>query len=426
MTPIAQIQNQTHNIWHPFTQMQNCKIPICIVKGKGAYLYDVNGKKYIDAISSWWVNLHGHSHPYIAQKVSEQLLKLEHVIFADFTHPSALDLAERLLKILPSNQSKIFYSDDGSTAVEVAIKMTLQYWHNKGINKDKIIAFKNAYHGDTFGAMSVSGRSGFSKPFNNKLFDVIFIDTPLAGCEATSKDQLLQVLKQNDIAAFIFEPLIQGAGGMRIYSSEILDELLQICHQKNIITIADEVMTGFGRTGKYFASDYIINKPDILCMAKGLTGGTMAMGATSCKQEIYNAFLSDNLFKTFFHGHSYTANPLACTAAAASLDLLESKECLSSIKRIEKNHKAFYNQIKKNKNVKDCRTLGTIIALELKTENETSYFNKEKEKYYTFFLQQGILIRPLGNVIYILPPYCINDDDLTYCYNTILEALNKF
>ena len=240
-------------IWHPYTQMLNAALPITIVKGKGAYLFDEQGKKYIDTVSSWWVNLHGHAHPFIAKKVSEQLNTLEHVIFAGFTHPTAIELAERLLKVLPKHQTRIFYSDNGSTAVEVALKMGFQYWHNQGIERKKIIAFRNAYHGDTFGAMSVSGRSAFTNPFAAHLFDVLFIDIPTK----ENREQVIQELKsqitnhKSQIAAFIFEPLVQGTAGMVMYEAEPLDELLTICKKNKILTIADEVMTGFGRTGKF-------------------------------------------------------------------------------------------------------------------------------------------------------------------------------
>ncbi len=412
-------------VWHPFTQLKTAPLPIAIVKGEGAYFYDEQGKRYIDGIASWWVNIHGHSHPYLAKKVSEQLQTLEHAIFSGFTHEPAVLLAERLLKRLPENQSKIFYSDNGSTAVEVALKMAFQYWSNKGIKRTKIIAFENGYHGDTFGGMSVGARNAFNLPFLKLLFDVIHIPVPLKGKETECLDALNTALKQDDVAAFIFEPLIQGAGGMVMYSAEILDELINACREQKVITIADEVMTGFGRTGRFFANDHLKNKADILCLSKGLTGGVMALGVTSCAQFIYDAFLSDDKMKTFFHGHSYTANPTACAAALASLDLFDQPEAFENISRIEEKHSLFLQKIRSHKALTDTRQLGTIIAFEIKTAENTNYLNSLAEDISNFFIAKGIILRPLGNIFYILPPYCIKNEDLNYIYSSIEEFLDK-
>jgi len=412
-------------IWHPYTRQHNADLPIAIVRGKGALLYDENGKSYIDAISSWWVNLHGHSHPYIAQKISEQLQVLEHVIFAGFTHSPAVELAERLLKILPQNQSKIFFSDDGSTAVEAGVKMALQYWFNQGIKKNRIVAFHNAYHGDTFGAMSVSSRSAFTAPFNELLFDVVHIDAPVAGIEEESAKQLEQILQEKNVAAFIFEPLIQGAGGMIVHSAEGLNTLLHIAQSNNVLTIADEVMTGFGRAGKYFASDYLNHKPDIICLSKGITGGVMPLGVTSCSQQVYEAFLSDDRTKTFFHGHSYTANPIACTAALASLDLLGQENCWEAIKHIQGRHKSFLSIIENHPRVQNCRSVGTIAAFNVTSSEQTSYLNSLRDTIYNFCINRGVIIRPLGNVVYIMPPYCITDNELNIVYSTLTAMLDK-
>ncbi len=408
-------------IWHPYTQMQISDPPVAIIKGEGTYLFSEDGKKYIDAVSSWWVNIHGHAHPYIAQKVVEQLTKLEHVIFAGFTHEPAVQLAENLLSILPKNQSKIFYSDNGSTATEVAIKMALQYWRNQGIKKNKIIAFEHAYHGDTFGAMSVSGRSAFTKPFEELLFDVIHAPVPLKDEEENAIHEFLQAIEKNkdEIAAFIFEPLVLGAGGMLMYDETVLNELIKICRQHSILTIADEVMTGFGRTGKYFAVDHLDYQPDIICLSKGVTGGTMPLGVTSCAEEIYNAFLSNDRSKTFFHGHSYTANPVACSAALASFDLLIKDECKQNIQRIADNHLLFIEKNKNNSLFKNLRSKGTILAVDIVSGEETSYFNTLRDKLYTYFLERGVILRPLGNTVYVMPPYCINNDDLGYVYDVI-------
>ena len=421
------IERDANVIWHPYTQMKTAQLPIPIVKGEGVYLFDAKGKKYIDAVSSWWVNLHGHAHPYIAKKVSEQLSILEHVIFAGFTHEPAVALAERLLKVLPGNQSKIFYTDNGSTAVEVALKMAVQYWHNKGKQKNKIIVFEHAYHGDTFGSMSVSARSAFTAAFDPLLFDVIQIPLPQKGKEKQSIDLLqAEIMKQgNDIAAFIFEPLVLGAGGMLMYEPEALDQLLKVCKENQILCIADEVMTGFGRTGNLFACDYLKEEPDIMCLSKGITGGTMALGATSCKQKIYDAFLSDDKLKTLFHGHSYTANPLACAAGLASMDLLLSEDTRHAITRISEQHKIFAEKLNTYSSLENVRSTGTIIAFDIKTQEGVSYFNSVRDELYNFFLGNGIILRPLGNTLYIMPPYCISEKELDIVYEVIKTKFNN-
>ncbi len=411
-------------IWHPYTQMQTALPPIPIVRGEGAYLFDENGNKYIDAISSWWVNLHGHAHPYIAKKVAEQLKTLEHAIFAGFTHPAAIELAERLVKLLPENQKKIFYSDNGSTAVEVALKMCFQYWSNKGQERKKVIALKNAYHGDTFGAMAVSARSAFTAPFEKLLFDVEYIDLPSEANISNLKSQISNL--KSEACAFIFEPLVQGSGGMLMYEANHLNELIAVCKAHRIFTIADEVMTGFGRTGKYFASDHLNQQPDIMCFSKGLTGGTMALGITSCTDQIYEAFLSEDKLKTLFHGHSFTANPVACSAALASLDILLEKETLENIERIVKQHQSFKERINDHPKLKAIRQTGTILALEWQVNGNSSYFSNLRDNLYNFFINQRIILRPLGNILYILPPYCISNEDLAYIYSKREEALEQF
>jgi adenosylmethionine-8-amino-7-oxononanoate aminotransferase len=410
-------------IWHPYTQMQTALPPIPISRGEGACLFDEDGKKYIDAVSSWWVNIHGHAHPYIAQKVSEQLYKLEHAIFAGFTHEGAIELAERLLKLLPVSQEKVFYSDNGSTAVEVAIKMCLQYWHNKGEARTRILAFKNAYHGDTFGAMAVSGRSAFTAAFDSLLFEVEFIDLPNEENIESLKSQISNL--KSDLACFIFEPLVQGAGGMIMYEAKYLNELMVHCRNESVLMIDDEVFTGFGRTGKSFACNYVTEQPDIMCFSKGLTGGTMALGVTTCSRQIYNAFLSDDRLKTLFHGHSFTANPVACAAALASMDLFMEPSTLKNIERIEQSHSKFLQKIKHHPKIKTIRQTGTILAMEWETGNNTSYFSSLRDTLYQYFLDAGIILRPLGNTIYILPPYCITDDELAYIYSKVEQALEE-
>ena len=411
-------------IWHPYTQMQHADPPIAIVRGEGVYLIADDGTKYLDAISSWWVNIHGHAHPYIAEKVAEQLKTLEHAIFAGFTHPSAIVFAERLLNILPANQAKVFYSDNGSTAVEVALKMCLQFWSNQKQERIKILAFNNSYHGDTFGAMAVSARSAFTKPFEQLLFDVEFIDLPNKTNLHHLKSHISHL--KSELAAFIYEPLIQGAAGMLMYNAADLDELLDHCRNEGLLLIADEVMTGFGRTGKLFATDHLQLKPDVMCFSKGITGGTMAMGVTTCTQNVFDAFLSDDKLKTLFHGHSFTANPVTCAAAIASMDLLEKPETTADINRISDRHSQFRMKIAGHPKLRNIRQTGTIIAFEWETGEGTSYFNQLGKNLYKFFLDQRIILRPLGNIIYILPPYCITNEQLDYIYRKIEEALNKF
>jgi adenosylmethionine-8-amino-7-oxononanoate aminotransferase len=409
-------------IWHPYTQHKSAAIPLPIVKGEGVYLIDENGNKFIDAISSWWTNLHGHAHPYIAQKIYEQAQQLEHVIFAGCTHEPAVQLAERLLPLLPGNFSKIFYSDNGSTAVEVALKMAIQFQKNKNQKtKNKILALRHSYHGDTFGAMSVSERGVFTIAFQDYLFDVIFID--LDEKYSTLNDQC-STFNLSEVSCFIYEPMIQGAGGMNIYKATLLNQLLKLCKQDDIICIADEVMTGFYRTGKMFASEYIEEQPDIICLSKGLTGGSLPLAITACNQKIFDAFLSDNLYQTFFHGHSYTANPIACSAALASLDLLQKEECSENIKYISENNRQFAQQLKANKRIINPRSLGTILAFEFHS-TEKEYLDKVKEETMQLALQEGVLIRPLGNTIYIMPPYCITPIQLKKVYSILQVIIDK-
>lgn len=409
--------------WHPYTQMKKADDIVPIVRGEGTYIFDENNKKYIDAVSSWWVTLHGHAHPYIAKKVYEQLNTLEQVIFAGFTHRPAVELSERLLALLPFNQQKVFYSDNGSTAIEVGLKMCMQFHYNNQENRQKILAFKNAYHGDTFGAMSVSGRGIWTQPFNERLFEVIFIETPTEENIESIKKQIAELA--DEVACFIYEPLVQGAAGMLMYEAAYLDELMNFCRKKRILLIQDEVFVGFGRTGKIFAANHLSEVPDVMCFSKGLTGGTMPLGVTTCSDLIYNAFYSKDYTKTLYHGHSFTASPLACTAALASLELLLEEATQEKIVNIVTQHEVFREQLKTHPKVKVVRQCGTILALEWKTEEETSYFSDMHKKLYPYFLDHGILLRPLGNIIYLVPPYCISTVDLNYIYKTILKALDE-
>jgi len=394
-------------VWHPYTQHLHMRAPLPIVKGKGASLIDENGNQYIDAASSWWTSLHGHGHPFIAQKIYEQAMQLEHVIFAGCTHEPAVSLAEQLIELLPGNMSRIFYSDNGSTAVEVALKMAMQYWRNSGREslpaRKRILALKHSYHGDTFGAMSVSERGVFTLAFEEFLFNVRFLD-PFH--EDLSLKQQCTGLDLEEVAAFIYEPVLQGAGGMNIIDREALNDLLCHLKQHGVICIADEVMTGFGRTGLLFASDWLHHKPDIICLSKGLTGGTMALGATASTEKIFEAFLDEDPRLTFFHGHSFTANPLACAAAIASLHLLQQEECLAGIEYITQRNRNFVNQFSGHAGIRNLRSLGTILAFEMERE-EKKYLSHIKEEVMRLAKAEGILLRPLGNTVYIMPPYCI-------------------
>ncbi|MGH2565061.1 MAG: adenosylmethionine--8-amino-7-oxononanoate transaminase, partial [Ginsengibacter sp.] len=416
--------------WHPYTHQKNRPLSIPIVRGEKTLLYDETGNQYIDAISSWWVNIHGHGNKYIAKKLHKQARKLEQVIFAGFTHEPAVKLAERLLKVLPGDFSKIFYSDNGSTATEVAIKMSLQYWINKGENnRNKILAFHHSYHGDTFGAMSISERGPFTLAFRDKLFEVIFIETP----DGKNLGELQQQIEKykNEIACFIYEPLLQGAGGMRMYEAGGLDLLLTLIKKESIICIADEVLTGFYRTGSFFAGDYLSQKADIICLSKALTGGTMAMGITACTQNIYDPFVSDDKMKTLFHGHSFTANPLACAASLASLNLLQKEKCIEKIAKIANRQKDFLQKIQPLADehiIKNLRHLGTICAFEICTNENDNYLHNIGSAFTEYCLQNGVYLRGLGNTIYIMPPYCITKKELRKVHTiteAFLESLRK-
>ncbi|MBL7699737.1 MAG: adenosylmethionine--8-amino-7-oxononanoate transaminase [Chitinophagaceae bacterium] len=406
-------------IWHPYSPQKYAPEPIPVVKGHGSWIFDENGRRYLDAISSWWVTIHGHAHPYIAGKIYRQALELEQVIFAGFTHAPAVNLAEKLLGILPGNFSKIFYSDNGSTAVEVAIKMATQFWWNKGEKKrNRILAFNHSYHGDTFGAMSVSERGLFTLAFHDRLFEVNFVDPPRIGV----KQDISSLLEQ--CVCVIYEPLLQGAGGMNVYDAKALDEFIALCRSHGVICIADEVMTGFGRTGKMFASENCVNKPDIICLSKGLTGGTMAMGVTACSKLIHDAFVTDDKKKTFFHGHSFTANPLSCAAALASLDLFKIENTFQHIGRIVRSHESFAARLAGYRNIKNIRQCGTIIAFEIPDE-VSGYTSSIRDVITASGLENGVYLRPLGNTVYLMPPYCMSEEEMERVYEVVLEICTK-
>lgn len=410
-------------IWHPFTQEAIAPLPIPIVKGKGAFLYDEEGKEFLDLISSWWVNLHGHAHPKIRRAIYKQSKKLEQVIFAGFTHEPAIKLCEKLSSFFP-NGEKFFFSDNGSTAVEVALKIAYQFWQNKGeCKRTRFLSLEGGYHGDTFGAMAV-GKSGFHDSFKELCFPANFIPTPFTWIgdeEVENKEKkALKFLDEylekggNTTVCFIAEPLLQGAGGMRLYRASFLKEVITRLRKYNIITIFDEVLTGFGRTGTNFAFEQVGIVPDIICLSKGLTGGFLPLAITGIAESIYKAFLDNDFKKALAHGHSYTANPLGCTAALSSLDLLLKPATQNNIKTIEKiNIENLALLQKKCPKVTITRCIGTIAAFNFPVT----------DKLKAQFLERGLLLRPLGNNIYLLPPYCIDKGDLQRAYDLIRNTL---
>lgn len=411
-------------LWHPFTQLVDGLPLKGIVKGDGAYLITEDGRRILDGISSWWVNLHGHAHPEIAEAIATQAATMEHVLFAGFTHEPAVKLAEELLACIGSPYEKVFYSDNGSTSTEVAIKMAIQWWHNQGGGKrKKIIALDGGYHGDTFGAMAVGERGSFTTPFHSYLFDVEFIPVPTDDNIDKVLDQFHQLISSGEVAAFIFEPLVQGSAGMRMYQPHHLDQLLALAHEKEVITIADEVFTGFGRLGTSFACHQLTHKPDIVCLSKGLTGGFLPLGATLVTERIIHVFRRKEIDKSFLHGHSYTANPLSCMAGVKSLELLQRPACQENIQMIDSQHHLQLQKWQCHPRVQDVHRLGTILAVEWKTDSGYSYLNEIRHKLYPFFLERNVLLRPLGNVVYLVPPYCIKHEELEKLYELINEAL---
>ena len=409
------------HLWHPLKQHQLQPESIAIVKAKGCILTDEDGNEYIDAISSWYTCMFGHCNDYIIEAAYKQMQQLDQVMFSDFTHEPAVKLSEELIKILPKGQNKIFFNDNGSTAVEAGIKMALQYYFNKGEKRSTFIAFENGFHGDTFGAMSVSGLSVYNGPFEDFLIEVKRIPTPNGTNQQEIINQLKSFRSDYDIAGFIYEPIVQGAAGMTIHDAGGLNEILKFCRAHNILTIADEVMTGFGKTGKNFASDYIETKPDIICLSKALTAGLVPMAITSCTQDIYDAFLSNDMAKGFFHCHTYSGNPITCSAAIAALELLQTEDIQNNIKRIIASHKAFNERIKMHSNVKSARQIGVIFAIDLNTKMDR--YGDLRDKLLSFFMDRGVFLRPLGNTIYIQPPYVITEKELDKVYKTIEAAL---
>lgn len=412
-------------IWHPFTQHGLNEPVIKIEKAKDEFLYTDDNKIIIDGISSWWVNTHGHSHPDIIKAISSQAKNLQQVIFAGFTHNPAEAVAAKILEFLPPKLEYAFFSDCGSTAVEVGIKMAVGYFHKKGLkNKTKIVAFEKAYHGDTFGGMSSGGRGIFNKPYINMLFDVVHLPFPEKGNEDKTINSFKELLQKqaSEVAAIIIEPLILGSGGMLIYDAFVIDELYKLAKEHDVFFILDEVMTGWGRTGTMFAFEQTNIVPDIICLSKGITGGTLPLALTLTTKEIYEAFYSKNKADMFFHSSSYTANPIACAAASANLDIWVNEPVLDKVKSINKYHLNKVKMFEQNEFVKNPRVLGSIFALDIKVKKE-GYLSDIAIDLYQFYIKNGILLRPLGNTIYIMPPYCISEKSLDKIYDTIEESI---
>ncbi|CAM4197325.1 adenosylmethionine--8-amino-7-oxononanoate transaminase [Gillisia hiemivivida] len=412
------------HLWHPLTQHKTSPDTLAIVKAKGVKLWDESGKEYIDGISSWYTSMYGHCNPYITSKVAEQMQKLDQVVFSGFTHEPAIQLSEELIKILPSNQEKLFFSDNGSTSTEIGIKMALQYHFNLGNERKVMLAFEEGFHGDTFGAMSVSGLSVYNGAFEDHFLEVVRIPTPNGENNPKVLQSLENLIKENAIAGFIYEPLVQGAAGMKMHDADGLNAILRTCRENGIIIVADEVMTGFGKTGKNFASEYMEEQPDIICMSKALTAGLLPMAITSCSMKIFNAFYDNDIAKGLFHGHTYTANPLACTAALAGIELLNSEEIQQNIQKVIHSHSGFLEEIKDHPKVTNPRQLGVILAFELNVEMER--YGNLRNKLFQHFMGNGVFLRPLGNTIYILAPYVISQEELQKVYDSILSALEIF
>lgn len=412
------------HLWHPLTQHKTSPDTLAIVKAKGVKLWDENGKVYIDGISSWYTAMYGHCNPYITNKVAAQMQKLDQVVFSGFTHEPAIQLSEELIKILPPNQEKLFFSDNGSTSTEIGIKMALQYHFNLGNDRKVMLAFEEGFHGDTFGAMSVSGLSVYNGAFEDHFLEVVRIPTPNGENNKEVLQLLDNLMKVNGIAGFIYEPLVQGAAGMKMHDVEGLNDILKICREHEIITVADEVMTGFGKTGKNFASEYMDEQPDIICMSKALTAGLLPMAITSCSMNIYKAFYDNDIAKGLFHGHTYTANPLSCTAALAGIELLNSEEIQQNIQKVIQAHSCFLEKIKDHPKVTNPRQLGVILAFELNVEMER--YGNLRNKLFQHFMGNGVFLRPLGNTIYILAPYVISQEELQKVYDSIISALEIF
>lgn len=405
-------------VWHPFTQ-HGLEPPFKrIVRTEGADLIDEDGQRIFDGISSWWVITHGHRHPTIMAAIREATDSFDQIIFAEYSHEPAEKLAAGLIELAPHGLAHVFYSDSGSTAVEVAIKMALGYFQHRGEQKARIVVIEHSYHGDTVGAMSVGERGVFNAPYQRLLFDVGRLPFPAAGHEQQTLDALEQLCRSGDVAAVLVEPLVLGAGGMKLYRPSVLTEIAAIASRYGALLIADEVMTGWGRTGTLFACEQAGITPDILCTSKGLTGGALPLAATLSKPEIFEAHRSTDRSRTFFHSSSYTANPVACAAALANLDVWRQEPVKTRIAELARLQGEKLARFRNDPRFTDVRQIGTITALDLATQT-TGYLSDAGPTLRRLFRERGLLIRPLGNVIYLMPPYCSSADDLDRAYGAI-------
>ncbi|WP_456640149.1 adenosylmethionine--8-amino-7-oxononanoate transaminase [Bradyrhizobium sp. USDA 10063] len=408
-------------IWHPFTQHALQGAMTKIVRGEGAYLYTADDRRIIDAIASWWVVTHGHCHPQIVSAIQKQAEQLNQIIFAGHTHGPAEEVAALLLKLAPRGLDYVFFSDSGSTSVEVALKMALGHWHNIGEPRSRIVVMQHSYHGDTVGTMSVGARGVFNATYEPLLFDVTPVPFPEYGHEQVTLDALEAACRNENPAAFIVEPLILGAGGMLMYPAWVLKEMKRICEASNVLFIADEVMTGWGRTGTLFACEQADVSPDIACYSKGLTGGSLPLAVTLCRADIFDAHYSKDRARTFFHSSSYTANPIACAAAKANLDLWQSPEVRKSIASVAEMQENGIEPFRADARFENVRRIGTITALDVVVP-DGGYLADVGPKLQAFFRDRNLLLRPLGNTIYVMPPYCVTEADLNEIYVGISDA----
>lgn len=401
-------QRDARVVWHPYTQHGIESEPLPISRAQGAWLELADGRRLLDGISSWWATLHGHSHPALVAAISEQAAQLDHVLFAGATHEPAVQLAEELLQVVPDGLSRVFYSDDGSTAVEAAIKMVLQSWvHRDQPERRVFLAMDGAYHGDTFGAMAASDPDPFFLPFQPLMFEVRRV--------AATQESLRAALEDlgDRAAGFILEPLLQGAAGMRVMPVAFVQQARQLCDQYGIPLVADEVMTGFGRTGAMFACELAGISPDIMCLAKGLTGGTMSLAATVTTEQLFESFLHHERSRYFPHGHTFTANPIACAASVASMRLCREDQVPARLERIGRGIYEHLSDLEGDERVRDLRHLGGMAAFDLVVpEGSQGYLSDVTPKLRAEALAHGVLLRPLGNVVYALPPACLDDEQV--------------
>jgi len=439
----ALAQRDLRHIWHPCTQMHDHEhVPMVpIVRGQGAWLIDAEGRRYLDGISSWWTNLFGHAHPRIAAALADQARTLEHVIFAGFTHPVAIELAERLVNVTPPGLEKVFFADNGSAAIEVALKMSFHYWLNQGHGeKTRFIALTGSYHGETLGALSVSDVALYRKTYAPLLLTPILAPSPdtyegepgeSPGQIATRRLETMRTLLErhaHEVCAVIVEPLVQCAGGMRMYHPSYLSGLRELCNQYHVHFIADEIAVGFGRTGTMFACEQAQITPDFMCLSKGLTGGTLPLSAVLTTQHVYDAFYAEySAGKAFLHSHSYTGNPLACRAALETLNIFRDEPVLERNRVLAAYLARRLAPLRDHPNVADVRQHGMIAAVELVADKATrrAFSSEERRglRVYLHGLEHGALLRPLGNVIYFMPPYVVSEGEIDHLVNVAIEGI---